>query len=82
MLIDIKTISQSTGAWQAIEIESQPEDFDLSSLGYHLVGPFFRAGCRIRKTVFWFWKDRLHSLTKVSAHDAAVGAAIAESCGF
>ena len=32
MLIDIKTISQSTGAWQAIEIESQPEDFDLSSL--------------------------------------------------
>ena len=49
MLIDIKTISQSTGAWQAIEIESQPEDFDLSSLGYHLVRPLLFRG-RLQNT--------------------------------
>ncbi|NLK89715.1 MAG: DUF177 domain-containing protein, partial [Clostridiaceae bacterium] len=37
------------GAWQAIEIESQPEDFDLSSLGYHLVRPLSFRG-RLQNT--------------------------------
>lgn len=44
MLIDIRTISRSTGASMAIETEISPEELDVSSLGYRLTRPLSFRG--------------------------------------